>query len=87
MPEAETMDTPTSIEALYRARTPGSARLAGEAAACFPSGVTHDSRYLKPTASTSITPAGPTSGMSTASATSTTSAGTAPCCWGTIIRR
>lgn len=36
------------IESLYAARTPGSARLAADAATLFPSGVTHDSRYLPP---------------------------------------
>ncbi len=38
----------TPITLAYKARTPGSAQLAQEAATCFPSGVTHDSRYLKP---------------------------------------
>jgi len=37
-----------TIEALYRERTPGSARLAAEAAELFPSGITHDSRRLEP---------------------------------------
>ena len=37
-----------SIEARYRSQTPGSARLAATALGCFPSGVTHDSRYLQP---------------------------------------
>lgn len=32
----------------YRRRTPGSARLAEQAAGVFPSGVTHDGRYLQP---------------------------------------
>ncbi|HET6522494.1 MAG TPA: aminotransferase class III-fold pyridoxal phosphate-dependent enzyme [Geminicoccaceae bacterium] len=32
----------------YRDRTPGSERLAREAAELFPSGITHDSRYLEP---------------------------------------
>lgn len=37
-----------SLEEAYRARTPGSARLAQEARALFPSGVTHDGRWLEP---------------------------------------
>ena len=37
-----------TIEAAYRERTPGSAALAARAADLFPSGVTHDGRYLKP---------------------------------------
>jgi len=36
------------ILSAYRARTPGSAELAREAAGLFPSGVTHDSRHLEP---------------------------------------
>jgi glutamate-1-semialdehyde 2,1-aminomutase len=36
------------IEAAYREKTRESARLAAEAAECLPSGVTHDSRYLRP---------------------------------------
>jgi glutamate-1-semialdehyde 2,1-aminomutase len=38
----------TGILAAYRARTPGSATLAREAAALFPSGISHDSRQLDP---------------------------------------
>jgi glutamate-1-semialdehyde 2,1-aminomutase len=37
-----------TIEAAYRERTPGSARLAAEARGLFPSGITHDGRHLKP---------------------------------------
>ncbi len=37
-----------TIEAAYRDRTPGSAALAAQADNLFPSGVTHDGRYLKP---------------------------------------
>ena len=37
-----------AIEQAFLEKTTGSARLAGEAAALFPSGVTHDSRYLRP---------------------------------------
>jgi len=37
-----------TIEAAYRDRTPGSARLAARARELFPSGVTHDGRYLQP---------------------------------------
>jgi glutamate-1-semialdehyde 2,1-aminomutase len=37
-----------TIEAVYRERTPGSARLAAEARGLFPSGITHDGRHLKP---------------------------------------
>jgi glutamate-1-semialdehyde 2,1-aminomutase len=36
------------IIAAYREKTPASARLAAEAAAVFPSGITHDSRHLRP---------------------------------------
>jgi glutamate-1-semialdehyde 2,1-aminomutase len=38
----------SKIVAAYRERTPGSGRLAGEAEEMFPSGVTHDGRYLLP---------------------------------------
>ena len=38
----------SNIVACYRDKTPTSARLAEEAGELFPSGVTHDSRYLKP---------------------------------------
>ena len=37
-----------TIEAAYRDKTPGSARLAAQARELFPSGVTHDGRYLQP---------------------------------------
>ncbi len=36
------------IVAAWRARTPGSAELAREAAGLFPSGVTHDARLQDP---------------------------------------
>jgi glutamate-1-semialdehyde 2,1-aminomutase len=36
------------ITAAFRERTPGSAALATEAGRLFPSGITHDSRYLEP---------------------------------------
>lgn len=42
------LDTNSRIVAAYRARTPGSAALAREAAALLPSGITHDARYLEP---------------------------------------
>lgn len=38
----------SGIVAAYRARTPGSAELAQEAASLFPSGITHDARQLDP---------------------------------------
>ncbi|MBI1903406.1 MAG: aminotransferase class III-fold pyridoxal phosphate-dependent enzyme [Planctomycetia bacterium] len=38
----------SSIVATYLSRTPKSARLAAEAQGIFPSGITHDGRYLKP---------------------------------------
>jgi glutamate-1-semialdehyde 2,1-aminomutase len=38
----------SGILSAYRARTPGSAALARDAASLFPSGVTHDSRHLEP---------------------------------------
>ena len=40
--------TNSRIVAAYREKTPGSARLAKEAGAVFPSGLTHDSRRLDP---------------------------------------
>src|SRR5260221_13493966 len=46
MPDALTTNSP--IIAAYRAATPGSAARAEKAAALFPSGITHDSRYIKP---------------------------------------
>jgi glutamate-1-semialdehyde 2,1-aminomutase len=42
------LDTNSRIVAAYRARTPGSAVLAREAAELLPSGITHDARYLEP---------------------------------------
>ncbi|MDA1310903.1 MAG: aminotransferase class III-fold pyridoxal phosphate-dependent enzyme [Proteobacteria bacterium] len=38
----------SQIVSAYREKTPGSERLAGEAREVLPSGITHDSRYLKP---------------------------------------
>jgi glutamate-1-semialdehyde 2,1-aminomutase len=38
----------STILAAYRERTPTSARLAAEAREIFPSGITHDSRYMSP---------------------------------------
>ncbi len=38
----------SAIVAAYREKSPSSAKLAAEAARLFPSGVTHDSRYLRP---------------------------------------
>jgi len=46
MPDALTTNSP--IIAAYRAATPGSAARAEKAAALFPSGITHDSRYIEP---------------------------------------
>jgi glutamate-1-semialdehyde 2,1-aminomutase len=40
--------TNSRIVAAYRQRTPASAALAAEARQLFPSGITHDSRYLEP---------------------------------------
>lgn len=37
-----------TLEAAYREKTPGSERLAEEARALFPSGITHDGRHLTP---------------------------------------
>jgi glutamate-1-semialdehyde 2,1-aminomutase len=51
MPEAAYADQTRpnlAIEAAYRERTPGSARLAEQARGLFPSGVTHDGRHLEP---------------------------------------
>ena len=44
----DTLTTNSPIIAAYRAATPGSAAAAEKAARLFPSGVTHDSRYLEP---------------------------------------
>ena len=38
----------SKIVAGYRQKTPESERLAGQAQGLFPSGITHDSRYLEP---------------------------------------
>ncbi len=38
----------SQIVSAYREKTPGSEALAGEAGSVLPSGITHDSRYLKP---------------------------------------
>jgi len=44
----DTLTTNSPIIAAYRAATPGSAARAGQAADLFPSGITHDSRYIEP---------------------------------------
>jgi glutamate-1-semialdehyde 2,1-aminomutase len=46
MPDSSTTNSP--IIAAYRAATPGSAATSAKAARLFPSGITHDSRYLEP---------------------------------------
>src|SRR6202045_1230382 len=46
MPDSLTTNSP--IIAAYRAATPGSATRAAQAAELFPSGITHDSRYIEP---------------------------------------
>ena len=46
MPDALTTNSP--IISAYRAATPGSAERAARAAEMFPSGITHDSRYIEP---------------------------------------
>ncbi|MBI1774607.1 MAG: aminotransferase class III-fold pyridoxal phosphate-dependent enzyme [Proteobacteria bacterium] len=46
MPDTALTNSP--IVARYRERTPGSATLAASAGTCFPSAITHDSRYLEP---------------------------------------
>jgi glutamate-1-semialdehyde 2,1-aminomutase len=46
MPDSLTTNSP--IIAAYRAATPGSAAASEKAARLFPSGITHDSRYLEP---------------------------------------
>jgi glutamate-1-semialdehyde 2,1-aminomutase len=46
MPDSLTTNSP--IIAAYRAATPGSAARAARAAQLFPSGITHDSRYIEP---------------------------------------
>src|SRR5919108_2738042 len=45
---ADTLTTNSPIIAAYRAATPGSADRAQRAAELFPSGITHDSRYIEP---------------------------------------
>jgi glutamate-1-semialdehyde 2,1-aminomutase len=44
----DTMTTNSPIIAAYRAATPGSAAAAAKAHSLFPSGITHDSRYIEP---------------------------------------
>ena len=44
----DTLTTNSPIIAAYRAATPGSAERARRAADLFPSGITHDSRYIEP---------------------------------------
>jgi glutamate-1-semialdehyde 2,1-aminomutase len=44
----DTLTTNSPIIAAYRAATPGSAAAAEKAARLFPSGITHDSRYIEP---------------------------------------
>ena len=44
----DTLTTNSPIIAAYRAATPGSAAEAAKAAQFFPSGITHDSRYIEP---------------------------------------
>ena len=44
----DTLTTNSPIIAAYRAATPGSAARASQAAEMFPSGITHDSRYIEP---------------------------------------
>ena len=44
----DTLTTNSRIIAAYRAATPGSAAHAARAAEHFPSGITHDSRYIEP---------------------------------------
>src|SRR3954464_11662175 len=44
----DTLTTNSPIIAAYRAATPGSAERAQHAADLFPSGITHDSRYIEP---------------------------------------
>jgi glutamate-1-semialdehyde 2,1-aminomutase len=44
----DTLPTNSPIITAYRSATPGSAARAAEAASLFPSGITHDSRYIEP---------------------------------------
>ena len=44
----DTIDTNSRIVAAFRAKTPGSAELAREAAALLPSGIAHDGRHIGP---------------------------------------
>ena len=45
---SDTITTNSPIIAAYRAATPGSAAAAVKASGLFPSGITHDSRYIEP---------------------------------------
>ena len=45
---SDTLTTNSPIIAAYSAATPGSAADAEKAARLFPSGITHDSRYIEP---------------------------------------
>ncbi len=44
----DTLTTNSPVITAYRAATPGSAANALRAAEMFPSGITHDSRYIEP---------------------------------------
>src|SRR5260370_36413183 len=44
----DTLTTNSPVIAAFRAATPGSAERALRAAELFPSGITHDSRYIEP---------------------------------------
>src|SRR5271163_5178628 len=47
-PLMDNIDTNSRIVAGYRAKTPGSAELAREAATLLPSGIAHDGRHIEP---------------------------------------
>src|SRR6202030_1331204 len=47
-PMPDTLTTNSPIISAYRAATPGSAARSQQAQEMFPSGITHDSRYIEP---------------------------------------
>ena len=83
----DTLTTNSPIIAAYRAATPGSAAAFEKASLLFPSGVTHDSRYIEPYGLYITRAQDRGNGMSTAIAMSTISAAMARCCSGTAIPR
>ena len=77
----------SSIVETYRQRTPGSAVLFEEACSMFPSGITHDSRFLKPYGIYAAKAQGAHKWDVDGNEYVDYTGGTAPCCWGTHILR